>query len=399
MYASDHPLKPTSPAERALFTPNRLFCPGPTPSPWNTKQAALDSDIYHRSKEFESLVLDCQSMLKPVFGTSTQPVLLTCSGTGAMESVVAHLTDANDQVMVVVGGKFGERWKNLNTSYGNLVHEISVPLGQAPTAADVERAFATVHQPKVFFIQANETSTGARYDIHGLSRLIKSISPETLIAVDAISSLGAHPMDMDLLGIDAAVSGSQKGFGVAPGLSFVALSPRAWSLKSQRAKFYFDLERERKGQESGRTAWTPGISLIQSLHASLKEITAIGVSEIFRHHARLAKACQAAAQAMGLEFFVAADARSHALTTLKVPAGVDGVKLLATAKTKYGAIISGGQDELKGRIIRFSHLGFVSPFMLIDGLACLEFALVDEGYRFTLGSGVSAAMQSLRASW
>ena len=385
------------PSNRELFTPNRLFCPGPTPSPWLVKQAALDSDVYHRSKEFEAMVLACQGMLKPIFGTETQPVLLTCSGTGAMESVVAHLTSPGDPVMVVVGGKFGERWKKLNETYSNHVHEIAVALGQAPLAVDIEKALRSSPKPKVFFIQANETSTGARYDIHGLSRLIKSLSPETLIAVDAISSLGAHPMDMDQLGIDAVVSGSQKGFGVAPGLSFVALSPRAWKLRSNRPKFYFDLERERKGQESGRTAWTPGISLIQGLHAALLEMTAIGIPAIFKHHERLAKACQAAAQALGLELFVVDHAHSHALTSMRVPAGIDGVKLLATAKSKYGAIISGGQDELKGKIIRFSHLGFVSPFMIIDGLACLEFALADEGYPLTIGSGVTAAMQSLRS--
>jgi aspartate aminotransferase-like enzyme len=314
-----------------------------------------------------------------------------------MEAVVTHLTDPADPVMVVVGGKFGERWKKLNETYGNQVHEISVPLGQAPLAVDIEKAFKAMRRPKVFFIQANETSTGARYNIHSMSQQIKALSPETLIAVDAISSLGAHPMDMDQLGLDAVVSGSQKGFGVAPGLSFVALSPRAWKLRSHRPKFYFDLERERKGQETGRTAWTPGISLIQSLHASLKEMHAIGIPNIFKHHERLANACQEAAKALGLELFVADHARSHALTAIRVPQGIDGVRVLATAKAKYGAIISGGQDELKGKIIRFSHLGFVSPMMIIDGLACLEFALADEGYPFTLGSGVSAAMQSLRS--
>ena len=383
--------------KRELFTPNRLFCPGPTPSPWSVKQAALDSDVYHRSKEFEAMVLDCQTMLKPLFGTSTQPIILTCSGTGSMESVVTHLTNPGDQVIAVVGGKFGERFKKLNETYANNVHEIPIALGHAPSLSDVQKAFAAVKNPKAFFIQANETSTGARFDIPAIAHQIKKLSPDTLIVVDAISSLGAHPMDMDNLGIDAVVSGSQKGFGVAPGLSFVALSPRAWALRSSRPKFYFDLERERKGQETGRTAWTPGISLIQSLHVSLKEITAVGIPDIFKHHERLAKACQLAVKAMGLELFVAENAKSNALTAMRVPAGIDGTALLAIAKTKYGAIISGGQDELKGKIIRFSHLGFVSPFMLIDGLACLEFALADVGHKLEIGNGVTAAMRSLRS--
>ena len=381
---------------RELFTPNRLFCPGPTPSPWFVKQAALDSDIYHRSKEFEALVTASADMLKPLFGTATRPVILTSSGTGAMESVVVNLTTAGDSVIVIVAGKFGERWQKLNQTYNNNVTVVSVDAGRAPTAAQIEDAFKKCPNPRAFFFQANETSTGARLDVGSIAAQVRQKSPETLIVADAISSLGAHPVDMDKNGLDAVTAGSQKGFGVAPGLSFVALSERAWKDLSPRAKFYFDLEKERKGQESGRTAWTPGVSLIQSLHASLSEINAIGAAAFAEHHARLATACRAAVRALNLELFVEERAVSNALTAIKVPSGLDGSKILATAKSKYGAIISGGQDELKGKIIRFSHLGFVSPFMLIEGLAALEFALADEGHKFEIGAGVTAAMRSLR---
>jgi aspartate aminotransferase-like enzyme len=383
--------------DRELFTPNRLFCPGPTPQPWHTKQAGLESDIYHRSKEFEALVTSCAQMLKPLFGTSTQPVILTSSGTGAMEAVVVNLTDADDAVIVVVGGKFGERWYKLNQTYGNRVTSICVENGKAPTVDQITDAFKQCPNPKAFFFQAHETSTGARFDVPAIAAQVRGLSPDTLIVADAISSLGAHTMEMDKHGVDAVTAGSQKGFGVAPGLSFVALSTRAWSGLSSRAKFYFDLEKERKGQETGRTAWTPGVSLVQSLHAALSEISRIGPSEFAKHHDRLAKACRAAIKAIGLELFVEERAISSVLTAIKVPEGVDGSKILSTAKSRYGAIISGGQDELKGKIIRFSHLGFVSPFMLIEGLAALEFALADEGHKFSMGSGVTAAMNSLRS--
>ena len=383
-------------SDRELFTTNRLFCPGPTPSPWLIKQAALESDIYHRSKEFERLVLDCARMLKPLFGTSQEPLILTSSGTGAMEAVVTNLTSAGDHVMVVNGGKFGERWQKINYQYGNKVSAINVAAGSAPTEAQIESALKANPDPKVFFVQANETSTGARYDIAMVSRVLRRHAPGALLAVDAISSLGAHAADMDALGIDAVVAGSQKGFGVAPGLSFVTLSQRAWGALSDRPRFYFDLTRERKGQESGRTAFTPAIGLIQSLHASLTEMERIGVARVIAHHQRVSRATRAAVKAMGLSLFVTPDAVSDALTAIKVPDGLDGTKVLTQAKSKYGAIISGGQDELKGRIIRFSHLGFVSPMMLIDGLASLEFALADCGYDFKIGSGVAAAMEALR---
>ena len=382
--------------DRELFTPNRLFCPGPTPSPWHVKQAALDSDIYHRSKEFEAMVSECSNMLKPLFGTTTQPVLLTSSGTGSLEAVVVNLTNSGDSVIVVVGGVFGGRWRKINEAFENKVTVVQVEYGLAPTAKQIEEAFKACPKPKAFFVQANETSTGARFDISTIAAQVRSLSPDTLMVVDAISSLGAHSLDMDKNGLDAVTAGSQKGFGVAPGLSFVALSNRSWKSLSSRSKFYFDLEKERKGQELGRTAWTPAVSLVQSLHASLTHITKIGVPQFAQHHERLAKACRAAVNALGLELFVEKNAVSNALTAIKVPANLDGSKILTTAKIRYGAIISGGQDELKGRIIRFSHLGFVSPFMFIEGLAALEFALADEGHKFNLGSGVTAAMQSLR---
>jgi aspartate aminotransferase-like enzyme len=381
--------------ERELFTPNRLFCPGPTPSPWSIKQAGLDSDVYHRSKEFEAIVRSCIDLLKPLYGTKTDPVIFTASGTGAMESVVVNLTEPNDSVMVVVAGKFGERWQKLNETYGNKVTVIPVEWGRAPTTEAVESALKKGPLPKVFFMQANETSTGARFDVGVIAKVIKKHSPETLIVVDAISSLGAHAVNMDLNGIDAVTGGSQKGFGVAPGLSFVALSERAWGRLSTRSKYYFDLNKERLGQASGRTAWTPAVSLMQSLQVSLQEIHRIGVESFAAHHQRMSRACRAAVKALGLELFVEDRAASDALTAIKVPAGLDGTAILVRAKTKYGAIISGGQDDLKGRIIRFSHLGFVGPFMLIEGLAALEFALADCGHKFKLGAGVSAAMDSL----
>lgn len=380
---------------REPFTPNRLFSPGPTPTPAVVKEAYLQTDIYHRSKEFESLVKDCSAMLKPILGTSTQPVLLTASGTGAMEAAIVNLTAPDDQVIVLACGKFGERWQKIAQAHGCRVHTTTAANGQIPTLKDVDAAFKSHPAAKAVCFQAHETSTGVRLPVAELAAAIRQHSPSALIIVDAISSLGAHPMEMDAWGLDCVVSGSQKGFGVGPGLSFVALSERAWKTRSTRGRFYFDLEKERKGQETGRTAFTPAINLVLGLHAALTEIKKMGVPQFLAHHERLAKATRAAVTALGLEFFVQPSAMSNTLTSIKVPESLNGSDILNFAKVRYGAIISGGQDDLKGKIIRFSHLGFVSPFQLIEGLAAFEFALSDAGWKFNLGVGVSAAMTSL----
>ena len=381
---------------REFFTPNRLFCPGPTPAPRTVKESYLETDMYHRSKEFEVQFSQCAEMLKPLFGCTTMPILLTASGTGAMEAAVTNLTAPGDEVIVLVAGKFGERWYKMCSAYQCEVETVCVENGKVPRASHVADAFKRRPGAKAIFLQAHETSTGARLPIEELIREVKKQSPNCLVVIDAISSLGAHPIAMDEMGIDAVISGSQKGFGVAPGLSFVALSERAWDRLSMRSRFYFDLAKERKGQENGRSAYTPAIGLVLGLHASLTEITRIGCPAFNAHHARLGRATRAAVAAMGLKIFVEDIAQSSSMTAIRVPDRLDGANIITTAKGRYGAIISGGQDDLKGKIIRFSHLGFMSPFQLLDGLAALEFAFSDEGWVFDLGSGVSAAMKALR---
>lgn len=383
---------------REPFTLNRLFCPGPTPTPPVVKSAYQQTDIYHRSKEFEQVVKECAEMLKPLFGTSTQPVLLTSSGTGAMEAAVVNLTAPGDEVLVLSCGKFGERWQKVSQSYDCKVHVTVCENGKVPSTKDIDELFKKCVNPRAIFFQAHETSTGACLPVEELTKAVRRHSKDTLIVVDAISSLGAHPMKMDAWGIDCVITGSQKGFGVGPGIAFVAMSERAWKNRSTRSRFYFDLEKERKGQETGRTAYTPAINLILGLHAALSEITKLGVKEFISHHERLARSTRAAVKAMGLDLFVLEGGTSNTLTAIKVPAELDGVDILTIAKARYGAIISGGQDDLKGKIIRFSHLGFVSPFQLIEGIAALEFAFADVGWKFNLGSGVAAAMRELRMS-
>ena len=379
--------------ERDLFTTDRLYCPGPTPVPSDVSHAGTQTSMYHRSDEFYAVFRRCAERLAPIFGTKNPPLILTSSGTGAMESVLVNLTDIGDEVVVINGGKFGERWEKLAKSYQCKTEVVTVASGQAPSAAQILAAVARQAQTKAIFLQANETSTGAYYKLETLVPQLRA-QFAGLIVVDAISSLCAHAMRMDEWQIDAVVAGSQKGFGLPPGLAFVALSNRAWTSLSARPRFYFDLARERKGQAEGRSAWTPASTLVLSLDVALHKMHEAGLDHVLEHHAVLARATQAAVKALGLELFAAA-APSCSLTSISVPKEIDGQRLVKRIRQRFAMYFAGGQDELKGKIVRFAHLGFVSRFDLLAGIAAFEFALKEEGYRFELGAGVKAAMHSL----
>ncbi len=380
-------------SERELFTVDRLFCPGPTPVPDFVKEAGAESSIYHRSDEFYKIFRRSADLLAPLFGSKTLPIILAASGTGAMDAAFTNLTDVGDEIVTVKAGKFGERWEKLAEAYRCPAEVVTIEWGTAPTAAQILAAVKKQKNTKAIFIQANETSTGAYFGIEKLvPELRKSFSG--FIAVDCISSLGAHPMKMDDWQIDAVTAGSQKGFGLPPGLAFIALSERAWANLSKRPKFYFDLAKERKGQAEGRSAWTPASSLVHALKAALEKMNEVGYDRVAAHHTHLADAARAATKAMGLNLF-AGSAPSNALTAITVPKGIDGQKLVKRLRQRFGMFFAGGQDELKGKIVRFAHLGFVNRFDLIDGVAALEFALAEEGYDLDLGRGVQAAMKVL----
>jgi aspartate aminotransferase-like enzyme len=376
------------------FIQPKLFAPGPTPVPLATRLAALDADVYHRADDFYALHKRCCEGLQPIFGSKSFPVILASSGSGAMEAAMTNLTREGDEVVTVVAGKFGERWRDLARTWKCSTTVVDIPWGKAVTPDQVVQALSGLKNPRAVFVQANETSTGVRFPVEAIAAEVRRKFPGVFIVVDAISSLCAHPLHMESMELDCVVAGSQKGFGMAPGLAFISLSERAWAGLSDRPRFYFDLARERKGQEKGRSAWTPAISLIQSLAVALNEINSLGIDNMVAHHAHMGRATRAAVKAMGLELF--AHAPSDALTAISVPPGIDGSKLVEHLRDRYGAIFSGGQDQLKGRIIRFAHLGFASRFDVLHGLAALEFALADMGYPFALGTGVQAAMREMQ---
>ena len=373
------------------FSNDRLFCPGPTPKPKNS--GVLANDIYHRSTEFCSIFKETSGLLKELIGSSEAPLLLASSGTGAMEAAVVNFTNIGDEVIVVNGGKFGERWQEINEAYQCKVRSLKINWGDSPDIADIVKLAVRHPNAKALFIQSNETSTGVRYPIDEISGALKN-NFKGLFIVDAISSIGAHNINMQDQGIDVLIGGSQKGFGVAPGLSFIGVSSTAWTKISNRPRFYFDLRKEKSGQSDGKSAFTPAIGLVQELRHALKELQNIGFKNVVVHHAKQASACRTAIAAMGLEIFSTGH-HSDALTAIKVPNGIDGIKLLSYLKQKFGFYYAGGQDHLKGKIIRIAHLGFVNRFDLIDGISGLEFGLHHFGHNCELGDGTKALLTAL----
>ena len=371
-----------------------LLAPGPTPVPPEVLAATALPIIHHRTPQFAAVLGEVQEGLRELFGTAGDVLVLAASGTGAMEGSVTNLLSPGDEAIVVNGGKFGERWTKLCQAYGVTVHEIPVEWGRAVEPAAVARALEAHPKARAVYMQASETSTCALHPVPAVAELTRR--RDTLLVVDGITAVGVLDLPMDRLGIDVLVTGSQKALMLPPGLAFVALSDRAWKAteSARLPRFYFDFKRERKGVAEKSTAWTPAISLIQGLRVALGMMRAEGWANVHARHARLARATRAAAAALGLGL-LAPDAPSPAATAVMVPDGVDGSGLVRYLRDRMGVTFAGGQDKLKGKIVRLSHLGYVGTFDVVTGVAALELALHHFGAAVTFGRGVGAAQAVL----
>jgi aspartate aminotransferase-like enzyme len=367
-----------------------LLAPGPTPVPPQVLAACALPVVHHRTPQFAVVLAEVQEGLRELFGTASEVLVLTSSGTGAMEGAVTNLLSPGDEAIVVNGGKFGERWTKICGAYGVVVHEIEVPWGQAVRPEAVVAALDAHPRSKALFVQASETSTCALHPVPALAELTRR--RDTLLVVDGITAVGVIDLPMDRLGIDVLLTGSQKALMVPPGLAFVALSERAWKAtgSARLPRFYFDFQRERKGVAERSTAWTPAGSLIQGLRVALGMLREEGLANVHARHDRLARATRAGATALGLRL-LAAESPSPAATAVLLPDGVDGSALFRYLRDRMQVTFAGGQDRLKGKIIRLSHLGWVGSFDVVTGLAALELALHRFGVPVRLGAGVGAA--------
>jgi aspartate aminotransferase-like enzyme len=375
-----------------------LLTPGPTAVPPDVMLRMSQPLIHHRTPEFEKLFAEVQSGLSWLFETEQEVLMLAASGTGAMEAAVANLCSAGDTVIVVNGGKFGERWLKISQAFGLKPVEIKVEWGQAVRPTEVAEALKAHPQAKAVLVQASETSTTALHPIKALADLTRN--SETLLVVDGITSVGATATPMDRWGLDVVVTGSQKALMLPPGLAFIALSEKAWKQveTAKLPRYYFDLKRERKEQQNHTTAYTPAISLINGLAEVLRQMKEEGLEHLFARHALLAEAARAAAQALDLKL-LAPSAPSPAATGVFLPEGLNGGPFLKYMRDRMGVDIAGGQDHLKGKIVRISHIGYAGPFDVIIALSALEMALRRFGHTVELGRGVRAAEEVLMNGW
>ena len=372
-----------------------LFSPGPTMLPPEILLKMAEPVMHHREPEFERIFAEIREGLKYIFQTKNEVLTFTSSGTGAMEGAVSNLLSIGDKAVAVRGGKFGERWGEICKAYGIEFIPVDVEWGRAVDPQRIEKILQSDPSVRAVYIQASETSTGVRHPIREIAEIVKRYE-QVVLVVDAITGIGVFDLPMDAWGLDVVVSGSQKAMMLPPGLSFAALSDKAWRFveRSNLPKFYFDFRKELKNTKKNQSSYTPAISLFVALRESLRMIRKEGREAVFERHERLAEATRRAVRALGLELY-APDSPSNALTAIKFPPGIDGEKLKALFFEKFGITVAEGQEQAKGKIIRIAHLGYYNRLDMIMVISALEMLLKEMGYRFELGTGVRAAEEIL----
>ena len=372
-----------------------LFSPGPTMLPSEVLLKMAEPIMHHREPEFERIFAEIREGLKYLFQTKNEVLIFTSSGTGAMEGAVSNILSRGDKALVVRGGKFGERWGEICKSYGIEFIPIDVEWGKAVDPEWIQEILESDPSIRAVYTQASETSTGVKHPIKEIAEIVRGYD-DTIIVVDAITGIGVFNIPMDAWGIDVMISGSQKALMLPPGIAFAALSDKAWKFveRSDLPKYYFDFKKELKSAKKNQSSYTPAISLYVGLRETLNMIREEGLENVFRRHEKLAGATRAAMKALGLELF-APETPSNALTAVKIPAGIDGLKLQDLFFKKFGITVAEGQDRAKGKIIRIAHLGYYERLDMVMVISALEMLLKEMGYKFELGTGVRAAEEIL----
>jgi len=375
-----------------------LMIPGPTPVPESVLLSMAKHPIGHRSTEFSALLKDVYADLKTVFGTENEVLVFTASGTGAMDAAISNLVNPGDKVLSLVIGNFGERWAKISEMKGAIVTRLEVEAGCAINPDEVKKILdADVNKEyKIVTLTHNETSTGVTNDVKTIVSIIKEHGAVSV--VDGVTSLGALPCKMDEWGIDVLVSGSQKGFMIPPGLSFLAASKKAWELheKCLNPSFYFNWKQNRKSVIDASTAWTPAVNLFVGLNTALQMMKEEGLENIWERHRKIGTALRAGVKAIGLKL-LAKDEKyaSNSITAILPPEGISVPDIRKVMKNDYDIVVANGQNKLKDKIFRMGTLGFVSERDTITAIGALEATLNKLGYKFELGSGVAAVIKSL----
>ena len=383
-----------------MIRKTRLFTPGPTPLLPAAQFAMAAADMHHRTPEFRALYQKVLAQLKVFVGTQNDVLLLSSSGTGAMEAAVSNLTSPGDRVLVLTAGKFGERWVGLAKAFGCEVDVVESPYGQTFDLAQVRKALKPEH--RAILMQGTETSTAVRHDVEAVAGLIKEAGSEALLVVDGITGLGTTHFDVDGWGIDILIGGSQKAVMIPPGLAYLSVSEKAWAAmeKSKNPRYYFDLRKERKNAVKGESAYTPAVALIAGLGAALDYIAGQAGGDLEKGRIALvnnaqvnAEATRAGLVALGFTLF-APTAPAAAATAVAVPEGMDSSDVVKALKTRFASVIANGQGEMKGRIFRVAHLGFFDYLDTIAFLGAMEHIAKDSlKLPVKYGQAVAAAQQ------
>jgi aspartate aminotransferase-like enzyme len=373
-----------------------LMTPGPTPVPPQVMAALSLPMVHHRAPEFRELLTGLLAGLRQVFRTQNDVLLYAGSGTACMEGAVANLCSPGDRVLVVSAGNFGERWIGIAEAYGCDVQTLAYEWGEVPSADDVATKLDELGGAHAVFLTHSETSTGVVSD---LEELVARIRPSgALVVVDAISSLGAVPLEMDEWGIDVVVSGSQKALMCPPGLGLVSASARAYEAarRATAPRFYLDWRgtQEMARAEPSATPFTPAIPVVRGLAVAVELLLAEGLETAFERHRKLGRAARAGVKAMGLELFSPDDDSSAVVTALRMPEGIDAGPVIRTLSDRFGITMEGGRKALRGKIVRIGHIGYVDVFDVTTSLAALELALAEQGADIERGMSVPAALEA-----
>jgi aspartate aminotransferase-like enzyme len=371
-----------------------LLTPGPTPVPPEVLAELAKPVIHHRERDFRDIYERCLVRLREVYRTQHDVLMFTTSGTGAFESAVANLTSPGDRQLVLSAGNFGERWAGMAKAFGADLLHARLEWGETPEPEDLRASLADAGDVRVVYLTHSETSTGVVCDVQALAATAKDAG--ALVVVDAVSSLGAVPLETDAWGIDVVVSGSQKALMCPPGVAFVSVSPAALEAASRATahRYVMDWERTRKGQAKLDAPFTPAIPTVRALDVALGLLLDEGLEAAFDRHARLGRACREGAKAMGLELFSPDEERSAVVTAILAPDGVDATEVVDQLRDRFGITIANGQGELKGRIFRIGHIGWFDVFDITTALAAVELVLADAGAVIERGVAVTRALEA-----
>ncbi len=379
------------------FEPN-LRIPGPTALPPSVREAGGRQMINHRGPEFAAMLARILDGMKPFFGTTSDVVMLTCAGSGGLETAIVNTLSPGDRVLGVSIGSFGDRFAKIAGVYGADVTKIDVEWGHAAEPDAVRAALRANPGYRAVLLTHNETSTGVMNPIRELAAVIRDASPDSLILVDSVSGLGAVPFEMDEWGVDVVVTGSQKAWMAAPGLAMIAASERGWAATetARMPRFYLDMRAHRESAAAGQTPFTPAIAVVYQVDEGLRLMHAEGKDNVFARHEACAATARAGLAALGFELFADPPFASKTVTAATLPDGHDW-KAFNGAIKSHGVVLAGGQGKLTGKIFRLGHLGSVTVGEILDAIAVLERVTVEQGRRIEPGRAVAAAQAAALA--